>query len=253
MPPLVDPDGPLRVAVLFSGGASGLRYLGHHDDGYGEHYEVVAAFTDKPGAPGVRVARDLGVPVESNDIDAFYADRDAPIRDLDVRADFDERTRDLLTPYEPDVVMLSGYMKILTDAVVERWPVVNVHPADLRVEDDEGERRYTGFDPVHDAIRDGADETRSSVHLVTSAVDDGPLLVVSRAFPVQRELVDALEAFDADGALRSYVEAHQEWMKWRGDGPALAEALAQLADGAVALEGDRATVAGEPAPLVLED
>ncbi|MFP4633315.1 MAG: formyltransferase family protein, partial [Halobacteriales archaeon] len=149
--------------------------------------------------------------------------------------------------WDADVVLLSGYMRILTDAFVERYAVVNVHPADLRVEDD-GERVYTGFDPVWDAVEAGEPYTRSSVHLVTSEVDDGPVLVVSRPFEVHRALVDALQEHDADDALRSYVDAHQEWMKWDGDGPALAAALELYADGRLE-PGERP---GDDLPVVLE-
>ncbi|MDY7082683.1 MAG: hypothetical protein SXQ77_09820, partial [Halobacteria archaeon] len=88
------------------------------------------------------------------------------------------------------------------------------------IENEGGERVYTGFDPVYDAIVAGGElYTRSSVHLVTSDVDKGPIVVLSRPFEVHRELVDSLKEHDAEEALRDYVEAHQEWMKWEGDGP----------------------------------
>jgi folate-dependent phosphoribosylglycinamide formyltransferase PurN len=236
-----------RVFVFFSGGASGFRYLADDDPNYGDAYEVVGGFTDVPDAPGVDALRERGVPVESTDLEAFYDERDAPTTDLGVREEFDERTRELVEPYEPDIVLLSGYMRILTDPVVSAFPVVNVHPADLRVEDG-GERAYTGFDPVRDAVLAGEDETRSSVHLVTEDVDDGPLLVVSRPFPVERGMVETLRA-RSDEALDDYLAAHQEWMKWDGDGPALAKALELIAEGRVDLE--KGEVDGERAPYVM--
>jgi len=238
----------LRVFVFFSGGASGLRYLADDDPNYGEKYEVVGAFTDVPDAPGTEFVRERGIPLETNDLEEFYAERDAPTTDLDVREEFDARTRELLAPYEPDVVMLSGYMRILTSPVVSEYPIVNVHPADLRIEED-GERAYTGFDPVRNAILAGEDETRSSVHLVTEDVDDGPLLVVSPPFDVNRELVETVRARN-DEAFDAYVDAHQEWMKWKGDGPALAKALELVAEGRVDIE--RRAVDGELSPYVME-
>jgi len=239
----------LRVFVFFSGGASGLRYLADDDPNYGEKYEVVGAFTDVPDAPGTEFVRERGIPLETNDLEEFYAERDAPTTDLDVREEFDARTRELLAPYEPDVVMLSGYMRILTSPVVSEYPIVNVHPADLRIEDDEGERAYTGFKPVRDAVLDGEEETRSSVHLVTEDVDDGPLLVVSPPFGVNRELVETTRRWNED-ALDDYLGAHQEWMKWRGDGPALAKALELVADGRADLNDG--AVDGERSPYVME-
>jgi phosphoribosylglycinamide formyltransferase-1 len=239
---------PLRVFVFFSGGASGLRYLAEEDPNYGEEYEVVGAFTDVPDAPGADFVRENGVALETNDLEAFYAERGAPTTDLDVREEFDERTREMISSYEPDVVLLSGYMRILTSPVVSEYPIVNVHPADLRIEDDEGERTYTGFDPVRDAVLAGEDETRSSVHLVTEDVDDGPLLVVSPPFPVEREMVGTLRDRSEED-LDAYVEAHQEWMKWRGDGPALAKTLELAADGRIDL--GTGEVDGERSPYVM--
>jgi len=244
----------LRVAVFFSGGASGLRYLAEHDSNYGEGYEVVGAFTDQPEASGVEAVRDLDVPVKSNDIDAFYDQRDAPMKDMEVREEFDRETLEMIEPWDADVVVLSGYMRILTDPVVDEYTVVNVHPADLRFEED-GERVYTGFDPVYDAVEAGEPYTRSSVHLVTPEVDDGPLLTVSRPFEVHRDLVDSLMDHGATDAVRDYVESHQEWMKWMGDGPALAKALELLADDRVEVRdgdgGRTAYVDGEEGPLVM--
>ena len=239
-------DENLRVFVFFSGGASGFRYLAD-DPNYGDAYEVVGAFTDSPDSPGVDAVRERGVPVESTDLEAFYDERDAPTTDLDVREEFDERTRELVEPYEPDVVVLSGYMRILTEPVVSAFPVVNVHPADLRIEED-GERVYTGFDAVRDAVLAGEDETRSSVHLVTEDVDDGPLLVVSPPFRVERRMVETLRERDEE-ALEAYVDAHQEWMKWKGDGPALAKALELAAEGRADLRTGE--VDGEDAPYVM--
>ena len=236
-----------RVFVFFSGGASGLRYLANEDPNYGEKYEVVGAFTDVPDAPGVEFVHKKGVPLETNDLQEFYAERDAPTTDLDVREEFDAETRDMISSYEPDVILLSGYMRILTSPVVSEYPIVNVHPADLRIED-EGERAYTGFDPVRDAVLAGEEETRSSVHLVTEDVDDGPLLVVSPPFPVEREMVETLREHSQDD-LDAYIEAHQEWMKWRGDGPALAKTLELAAEGRLDL--NEGTVDGERDPFVM--
>jgi len=247
---LFDGDRPLRVAALFSGGASGVRYLREHDPNHGDAYEVVGAVASDPDADGVEHLRDAGVEVVVRDLRAFYADRDADTGDMDVRAEFDAGTADRIADFDPDLVVLSGYMWILTAPVLERYPVLNVHPADLLVTAD-GERAYTGADAVYDAVTDGREHTRSSVHVVTAAVDDGPVLVRSRPLPVATDLVADLRAAGADDAVRSYADAHQEWMKWAADGPALATALDLVAAGDVELHDDGATVAGAPAPYDL--
>ncbi|MFB6298910.1 MAG: phosphoribosylglycinamide formyltransferase [Halobacteriales archaeon] len=247
-----DADRPMRVAVLFSGGASGIRYLRAHDPNYGEEYTVVVGFTDDPTCPGVDALQDADIPVEHVDIRAFYEERDAEIGDLTVRSAFDACTADILAEYSPDIVMLSGYMWILTAPVLDRFPTINVHPADLTIVDENGDRVYVGADPVFDAIAAGEPATRSSVHFVTSEVDAGPLLVRSEPFDVHRELVTTLAEFDADEALQQYVDAHQEWMKWAGDGPALAAALELLAAGRVERTGTTVRIDGDPAVYDLD-
>ena len=245
--PIFDADRPLRVVVFFSGGASGFRYLRDHDPNYGEAYEVVGGFTDDPDAPGIEHLRSADVSVAVRDIRAFYDERDADTSDREVRREFDAGTADRIAEFDPDVVLLSGYMWILTEPVVDAYPVVNVHPADLTVTED-GERVYVGANPLHDAITDGREVTRSSVHLVTSDVDAGPLVALSGPCPVHRDLVETLRDADAADALRDYVDAHQEWMKWAADGPALAAALDLVAAGRVERDGPQVLIDGDPGP-----
>lgn len=248
--PIFEADRPLRVVVFFSGGASGFRYLRERDPDYGETYEVVAGVTDDPDAPGREFFREEDVPVVVRDVRAFYDERDAETSDLDVRREFDAGTAERLATFDPDLVLLSGYMWILTDPVVDAYPVINVHPADLTITED-GQRVYVGADAVYDAVVDGREATRSSVHLVTTTVDAGPLITLSGPCPVHRELVDALLAENAEDAVRDYVGAHQEWMKWAADGPALATALGLLAAGRVERDGNQVLVDGEPGPYEL--
>jgi len=247
-----DADRPLRVAALFSGGASAVRYLTDRNSDVGDAYEFVGAIASDQHAPGIDALESRDIPVGVRDIEAFYEERDADRHDMAVRRAFDRETRDVLSVWDPDLVILSGYMWILTDPVVSTYPVLNVHPADLTVTHEDGDRKYVGADPVRDAIAAGADRTRSSVHYVVSEVDEGPILVLSKPFPVHRDLVEALEANDAEDALEDYVDAHQEWMKWEGDGPAFANALELIAEGRVRRDGDAVYVDGDLGPVELD-
>lgn len=248
VPAFLDPDEedstpPLSVIPLFSGGASGARYCEIHDDRFGEAYEFPVAISSTADAPGINR---LDTAVDTTDIHDFYAARDATITDRDVRQEYDAALRNHLTQYNPDLLMLSGYMYLVTDPLITRYPIINVHPADLRITDTD-DRTYTGMDAVYDAIVAGEEETRSSVHFVTKDVDGGPLLVVSSPAPVHTPMVTDLE----DEALRTYVDLHQDWMKDRCDGPAFITALHLLATGRVALTADDVTVDGTPDPYVL--
>lgn len=242
--PTGEPDPPLAVVPLFSGGASAARYCEARDGRFGDAYEFPVAISSDPDAPGIDR---LDTPVEVRDIHGFYADRAAEIDDMTVRREYDATLRDHLAEYDPDILLLSGYMYIVTDALLSAYPAVNVHPADLRITDG-GSRTYTGIDAVYDAIVAGETETRSSVHFVTEGVDEGPLLVVSPPAPVHRPLVSEV----AGEAVQSYADAHQTWMKGRCDGPALTAAFHLLADGRVTSTGADLTVDGTPGPHVVD-
>lgn len=239
-------DGPLRVVVLFSGGASGFRYLNGYDPHYGDRYEIVGAFTDDPDTSGIAHLQDARVPVEVNDIEAFYADRDGSPGDLEARSAFDERTKDHIAGFDADLLLLSGYMWIVTRPLLDAYPVINVHPGDLTITDDAGDPIYAGMTPVRDAIEAGETATRSCVHFVTADVDEGPVLVRSGPHAVHGDLVDTLTKHDATEGLANYAAAHQEWMKWTGDGPCIAKALSLIANGRVERGGSTVYVDGEP-------
>lgn len=248
-----DEDRVLRVAVFFSGGASGFQYLAEYDPNFGELYEVVGGFTSDPDAPGLEAFEEADIPIESHDIETFYEEREASLTDLEVREEYDAATAQRIEAFEPDLILLSGYMWILTEPLTETYPIINVHPADLTIEDEDGDRRYVGADPVHDAIVDGEPTTRSSVHFVTREVDAGSILVRSKPHRVHRELVDDLMEYGSTAGVREYANAHQEWMKWEGDGPAIAAALELIGDGRVAYANGTVTIDGEPGPLDLGD
>jgi folate-dependent phosphoribosylglycinamide formyltransferase PurN len=247
-----DRERPLRVAALFSGGASGVRHLLAADG----DWEVVGAVASTPTAAGVDHLEAAGVDVTVRDLRGFYDERDAPADDRDLRRAFDRGTREHLAGLDPapDLVVLSGYTWLLTEPLVETVPTLNVHPGDLTVTEG-GERVYTGLDPVTDAIRAGDRSTRSTVHFVTTAVDAGPILVRSRPLPVHRDLVEGLAAapVDTDDAVAAYADAHQEWMKWAADGPALEAALGLVAAGRVERDGDTVRIDGDPALYDLGD
>ena len=69
---------------------------------------------------------------------------------------------------------------------------VNAHPADLSIEKD-GRRAYAGANGVRDALLGGESEVRSSLHLVTTQVDGGPILLISEPVPVDKNLGLSLE------------------------------------------------------------
>ena len=223
----------MRVFVLFSGGASGARYLIEHGDGYQEEYKIVGSLTDHEEASGLNYLRRRDVPVEILDRSSFYP---GGTPNSNLREKYFEAACEKIKTYEPQVLVLSGFMQIVSEPLLRQYEnrIINVHPADLRIKED-GARKYVGDDAIYDAILSGESEVRSTVHLVTREVDAGPIITISKPFTVQRELADTLIRFSKE-RLRDYADAVQEWVKWKGDGPCLDEGLTKLSQGEVKVE-----------------
>jgi len=192
-----------RVAVLCSKRAPGLDYVLHHPD-RGSMYDVACVVTTHD-APAL------------DDVPLIHH---SP-RSFDVRAEFDAITAETLQQLDVDVVVLLGYLYVLTAPMLDAFPgrILNMH---------DGELRYAGLHATRDAILAGERETRSTLHVVTEKVDAGPVLAVSEAFPVAPLVADAL-ALGALDMIRAYAYAHREWMMRRCWGPMVVAELEKLA------------------------
>jgi phosphoribosylglycinamide formyltransferase-1 len=167
-----------RIAVLASGNGTNLQAILdqlHGQDGI----EVVAVASDKPGALALERARGPGIETE-----VFAADDhpDRQARDLTIA--------DWLDGHEVDLVVLAGYMQLLSPEFILRFPmrIVNVHPALLP--------SFPGLDAIDRALEHGVRITGVTVHFVDEGVDSGPV-ILQRPVPVpasrdQSELEDAI-------------------------------------------------------------
>jgi folate-dependent phosphoribosylglycinamide formyltransferase PurN len=228
---------PIRVGVLCSHRAPGLLHL--LDSLQPETVGVVCVIATDAEFSDAGQVRARGIPVITHDIRAFYAARSAPLtRDPQTREAFDRQTLDMLHDYQPDLVLLDGYLFLLTLPMLDAFPhrLLNLHFSDLTVRNVDHRPSYVGIRAVRDAILDGQCETRATLHLVNSEPDGGAPLVRSWAFPVS-PLVEAARAWQAPDMLKAYAYAHQEWMMREVSGPLLAAALQLIADGRLVLDG----------------
>ena len=204
----------------------------------GVTYEVVGCLTSEfTFAEEVRVER-RGIPVFSNPIESFYESRGASLyRNMHVRADYDSATLKRLEPLFPDLLVLDGYLYLITRPLLKAFGprIVNLHFSDLTLRLADGRPRFPGLHAVRDAIVAGRQETRATVHQVNEEPDSGPPIVRSSAFPVS-PLVAALRSQGAPDVLKAYIYAHQQWMMRTISGPLLAAALRLVATGAVDLQ-----------------
>ncbi|TGY39386.1 phosphoribosylglycinamide formyltransferase [Microbacterium laevaniformans] len=152
----------LTVAVLISGTGSNLRALleAAADPDFPARIVVVGA--DRQ-ADGFAHAEAFGIPT-------FLV----PFREFETREQWGEELDRQLRVWNPDLVVLSGLMRLLPASVVDAWAprIINTHPAYLP--------EFPGAHGVRDALAAGATQTGASVIVVDNGVDSGPILAQER-------------------------------------------------------------------------
>jgi len=152
----------LTVAVLISGAGSNLRALLDAAADADFPAEIVVVGADRE-ADGFAHAEEYGVPTFLVPWEQF-ASREAWGAELGAQ----------LAVWQPDLVVLSGLMRLLPASLVEEWAprIVNTHPAYLP--------EFPGAHGVRDALAAGATQTGASVIIVDTGVDTGPILAQER-------------------------------------------------------------------------
>lgn len=147
-----------KVAVLISGAGTNMAALLYAAKAAGCPYELVLVASNNPEAPGLALAAAEGI--------AIWAQSHKGMS----RAAFDALVDERLRAAGADYVALAGYMRILSDDFVAGWTdrMLNIHPSLLPL--------YKGLDTHQRAIDAGDRFGGCSVHVVTPALDDGPVL-----------------------------------------------------------------------------
>lgn len=151
-----------KIGVLVSGGGSNLQAL--IDQIHQKSAEIVVVISNKVDAKGLKRARKAL-------IDAVFID---PL-DYPDDAHYDQKLANLFKEYQVDLVVLAGYMKIMTPGFVKAFPnaIINIHPALIPSFCGKG---YYGMN-VHKKVRaSGVKITGATVHFVNELADDGPII-----------------------------------------------------------------------------
>lgn len=243
---------PLRVAVLTTDRAPGLGELLAHP-ARARDWTLVQVVATDPASQALELAGRNGVAARVHDLAAFARARGALPGDLEARIDFDRATRKLLEPGRPDLVVLCGYLHIVTEPLLEAYPdrVVNLHDSDLLIPGSDGLPRYRGLRSTRDAVFAGERETRSTAHLVAAEVDAGPPIVRSWGFPTH-PMVDDARRWGGTDILKAYAYAQREWMMRASWGALLSETMELFARNRVRRLGGRMVVDGRLGPRDLE-
>lgn len=200
----------IRVAVLISGRGTNMLALSEHKRRDPERpYELVLVASNVPEARGLVLARRLGIPVWSKSHKGMAREAFDRLLDAELRA------------HEVEIVALAGYMRLLSDEFVSAWEgrILNIHPSLLPA--------HKGLDTHRRAIEAGDAFAGCSVHLVTPALDDGPVLAQARIRIRPQETPEALEKRVLEEEHRLYPQALEDYcraiLSARG-GTAVAEA-----------------------------
>jgi len=152
-------SGRIKVGALISGRGTNLQALidAAKDPAYPA--EIVVVISNRPGAQGLERAAQVGIPAVTIDHKA-YESREA----------FEAEVQKALDAHGAELVTLAGFMRVLTNSFIERWPnkIVNIHPSLLP--------SFPGVHVHEQALEAGVKVSGCTVHFVVPEVDAGPII-----------------------------------------------------------------------------
>ncbi|MDA2744407.1 phosphoribosylglycinamide formyltransferase, partial [Bacillus cereus group sp. Bc011] len=151
------------IVVLISGNGSNLQAIIDACEQKKINGTIRAVFSNKADAFGLERAREANIPAHSLEA-AQFASREA----------FDQQLIQEIDAYAPDVVVLAGYMRILSPAFVAHYSerLLNIHPSLLP--------KYPGLHTHRQVLENGDEEHGTSVHFVTDELDGGPVILQAK-------------------------------------------------------------------------
>ena len=166
-----------RVVILISGSGSNMVNLVEHCQAGDINAEVVAVVSNRAEAAGLAKAESLGVHAES-----------LSHREFATREVYDDKLTELVQSFQPDLVVLAGFMRILTPVFVNAFSgrLLNIHPSLLP--------KYKGIHTHQRALDAGDKEHGVSVHFVTEELDGGPVILQAKIPVFEGDEADDLQA-----------------------------------------------------------
>ena len=154
-------DQPLsKIVVLISGSGSNLQsFIDACEEGSVDG-KIMAVISNRPGVKGLDRAAAANIPNIVVDHRAFES-----------REEFDQYLAEIINGFTPDLIVLAGFMRILTDGFVNQFvgKLINIHPSLLP--------SYPGLNTHQRAIEAGDSVAGATVHFVTSELDGGPAIL----------------------------------------------------------------------------
>lgn len=189
-----------NIVILISGSGSNMAAIvqaAERQDWqrrFGAH--VSAVISNRPDAAGLQLAQSLGVAAEALDHRSF-----------ETREAFDAALTQLIDGHQPALVVLAGFMRILTPDFVAHYAgrLINIHPSLLPA--------FTGLRTHQRAIDAGCTEAGCTVHQVTAELDHGPILAQAVVPVLPDDTADTLAARVLLQEHLLYPQAVQGWLQ----------------------------------------
>ena len=168
---------PVNIVVLISGSGTNLQAIIDAIEAGGIPARIAAVISNRADAKGLERARTHGI-----------ATRIIPHQDYPDRESFDTALQQAIESYQPGLVVLAGFMRILTDGFVRHFSgrMLNIHPSLLP--------KFKGLDTHARAIAAGESEHGCSVHFVTPELDAGAVIGQARVAITPDDTADTLAA-----------------------------------------------------------
>ena len=214
------------IVILISGRGSNMQSLLAATADGSPPVRVAAVLSNRPDAAGLKTAAAVGIPTRVID-HKLYPDRES----------FDAAMAEAIDAFFPDLVVLAGFMRILSNGFVERYAgrMMNIHPSLLPA--------FTGLHTHRRALEEGVRIHGCTVHFVTPTLDHGPI-IVQAAVPV-------LDGDDETSlAARVLAQEHRIYpqaVRW------FAEGRLRLLDGRVEVAGRQASDTALISPTLSEN
>ncbi len=166
----------MRIAVLISGSGSNLQAIINHQKTQTDLYEIALVISNKADAYGLQRAKNAGISTQVIDHTAF-ADRES----------FDAQLQSAIESAEVELVVLAGFMRILTDGFTRHFlgRMLNIHPSLLP--------KYPGLNTHQRALEAGDSEHGLSIHFVTPELDGGPAILQAKVCIEDGDNVETLQ------------------------------------------------------------
>jgi len=189
-----------NIVILISGSGSNMQAIATAAQKEFWHEKlnarIVCVISNKPDAAGLQIAAALGIPTQTIDHRSFES-RDA----------FDAVLQSRIDSYAPTLVVLAGFMRILTPGFVQHYAerLINIHPSLLPV--------FTGLNTHQRAIDAGCLEAGCTVHQVTAELDHGPILAQAAVPVLPSDTAEALAARVLVQEHLLYPQAVRAWLQ----------------------------------------